>query len=171
MWHRDYRNFRETTVFLLIGLELFLKKRWRFSHSLLDFSFNTHCLWKQSKQRRKEPLPETFSIISPLDGSIFYFINFSLPQNSTCFKKHLAFNLLVISLHFIMIANVLFYKYFNYNSILCSIKMLFSLFTAVTWKRWCTWSTPISTTKSSWRKGRTEAMMRNWLLITAESAC
>ncbi|XP_051764172.1 ubiquitin carboxyl-terminal hydrolase 25 isoform X2 [Ctenopharyngodon idella] len=26
MWHRDYRNFRETTVFLLIGLELFLKK-------------------------------------------------------------------------------------------------------------------------------------------------
>lgn len=26
MWHQDYRNFRETTVFLLIGLELFLKK-------------------------------------------------------------------------------------------------------------------------------------------------
>ncbi|TRY93323.1 hypothetical protein DNTS_022921, partial [Danionella cerebrum] len=26
MWHRDYRLFRETTVFLLIGLELFLKK-------------------------------------------------------------------------------------------------------------------------------------------------
>nr|XP_055063880.1 ubiquitin carboxyl-terminal hydrolase 25 isoform X2 [Misgurnus anguillicaudatus] len=26
MWHQDYRNFRETTVFLLIGLEMFLKK-------------------------------------------------------------------------------------------------------------------------------------------------
>ncbi|XP_073730566.1 ubiquitin carboxyl-terminal hydrolase 25 isoform X5 [Misgurnus anguillicaudatus] len=25
-WHQDYRNFRETTVFLLIGLEMFLKK-------------------------------------------------------------------------------------------------------------------------------------------------
>ncbi|XP_038861416.1 ubiquitin carboxyl-terminal hydrolase 25 isoform X4 [Salvelinus namaycush] len=27
MWHQDYRNFRETTIFLMIGLELFQKKR------------------------------------------------------------------------------------------------------------------------------------------------
>nr|XP_046159795.1 ubiquitin carboxyl-terminal hydrolase 25-like isoform X8 [Oncorhynchus gorbuscha] len=26
MWHQDYRNFRETTIFLMIGLELFQKK-------------------------------------------------------------------------------------------------------------------------------------------------
>ncbi|XP_051971942.1 ubiquitin carboxyl-terminal hydrolase 25-like [Xyrauchen texanus] len=26
MWHQDYRNFRETTAFQLVGLELFLKK-------------------------------------------------------------------------------------------------------------------------------------------------
>ncbi|XP_056591832.1 ubiquitin carboxyl-terminal hydrolase 25 isoform X8 [Triplophysa dalaica] len=26
VWHQDYRNFRDTTVFLLFGLELFLKK-------------------------------------------------------------------------------------------------------------------------------------------------
>lgn len=26
-WHQDYRNFRETTIFLMIGLELFQKKR------------------------------------------------------------------------------------------------------------------------------------------------
>ncbi|XP_030648284.1 ubiquitin carboxyl-terminal hydrolase 25 isoform X2 [Chanos chanos] len=26
MWHQDYRTFRETTIFLMLGLELFLKK-------------------------------------------------------------------------------------------------------------------------------------------------
>lgn len=26
-WHQDYRNFRETTMFLMVGLEFFQKKR------------------------------------------------------------------------------------------------------------------------------------------------
>ncbi|NXM55289.1 UBP25 hydrolase, partial [Illadopsis cleaveri] len=28
-WHQDYRHFRETTMFLMVGLEFFQKKRWR----------------------------------------------------------------------------------------------------------------------------------------------
>ncbi|NXK91583.1 UBP25 hydrolase, partial [Formicarius rufipectus] len=35
-WHQDYRHFRETTVFLMVGLEFFQKKRF-LSHLLLLF--------------------------------------------------------------------------------------------------------------------------------------
>lgn len=28
MWHQDYRNFRETTIFMMTGLELFQKTKY-----------------------------------------------------------------------------------------------------------------------------------------------
>ncbi|NXF85603.1 UBP25 hydrolase, partial [Eubucco bourcierii] len=34
-WHQDYKNFRETTIFLMVGLEFFQKKRKRQSSSSL----------------------------------------------------------------------------------------------------------------------------------------
>ncbi|XP_051973178.1 ubiquitin carboxyl-terminal hydrolase 25 isoform X3 [Xyrauchen texanus] len=39
MWHQDYRNFRETTVFLLVGLELFLKKSYVEALMYLIYSY------------------------------------------------------------------------------------------------------------------------------------
>ncbi|NXR63077.1 UBP25 hydrolase, partial [Rhadina sibilatrix] len=38
-WHQDYRHFRETTMFLMVGLEFFQKKREKFCHSVLSASF------------------------------------------------------------------------------------------------------------------------------------
>uniref|UniRef100_A0A9J7ZRH9 Ubiquitin carboxyl-terminal hydrolase 25 n=1 Tax=Cyprinus carpio carpio TaxID=630221 RepID=A0A9J7ZRH9_CYPCA len=39
MWHQDYRKFRDTTVFLLIGLELFLKKSYVESLMYLIYAY------------------------------------------------------------------------------------------------------------------------------------
>ncbi|XP_052423022.1 ubiquitin carboxyl-terminal hydrolase 25 isoform X5 [Carassius gibelio] len=39
MWHQDYRKFRDTTVFLLIGLELFLKKSYVDSLMYLIYAY------------------------------------------------------------------------------------------------------------------------------------
>ncbi|XP_016112067.1 ubiquitin carboxyl-terminal hydrolase 25 isoform X6 [Sinocyclocheilus grahami] len=39
MWHQDYRKFRDTTVFLLIGLELFLKKSYVEALMYLIFAY------------------------------------------------------------------------------------------------------------------------------------
>ncbi|KAM6970393.1 ubiquitin carboxyl-terminal hydrolase 25 isoform 4-T4 [Aplochiton taeniatus] len=38
-WHQDYRNFRETTIFLMIGLELFQKKSYVESLMYLVYSY------------------------------------------------------------------------------------------------------------------------------------
>ncbi|KAF1652624.1 Ubiquitin carboxyl-terminal hydrolase 25, partial [Aptenodytes patagonicus] len=49
-WHQDYRNFRETTMFLMVGLEFFQKKS-----KLLHISFLSYMLpnKKGPKQNRK----------------------------------------------------------------------------------------------------------------------
>ncbi|NXQ64471.1 UBP25 hydrolase, partial [Anthoscopus minutus] len=48
-WHQDYRHFRETTMFLMVGLEFFQKKRSFSSCNCLFFpfppTFSTLCKW------------------------------------------------------------------------------------------------------------------------------
>ncbi|NWQ96710.1 UBP25 hydrolase, partial [Burhinus bistriatus] len=42
-WHQDYRNFRETTMFLMVGLEFFQKKRGLIVGIKLNF-FSVYCV-------------------------------------------------------------------------------------------------------------------------------
>ncbi|NXY67010.1 UBP25 hydrolase, partial [Glareola pratincola] len=43
-WHQDYRNFRETTMFLMVGLEFFQKKSTLHVHPYTSFSPTRRCL-------------------------------------------------------------------------------------------------------------------------------
>ncbi|KAK7120790.1 hypothetical protein R3I94_020695 [Phoxinus phoxinus] len=58
MWHQDYRNFRETTVFLLIGLELFLKKSYveALMYLIYAYQFNKELLVKGPYRGHDEDL-------------------------------------------------------------------------------------------------------------------
>nr|XP_023824252.1 ubiquitin carboxyl-terminal hydrolase 25 isoform X6 [Salvelinus alpinus] len=48
MWHQDYRNFRETTIFLMIGLELFQKKSFveALMYLIYSYQYNRELLVK-----------------------------------------------------------------------------------------------------------------------------
>ncbi|KAJ7996082.1 hypothetical protein DPEC_G00233380 [Dallia pectoralis] len=48
MWHQDYRNFRETTIFLTIGLELFQKKSFveALMYLIYSYQYNRELLVK-----------------------------------------------------------------------------------------------------------------------------
>ncbi|XP_077101397.1 ubiquitin carboxyl-terminal hydrolase 25-like isoform X2 [Siphateles boraxobius] len=58
MWHQDYRNFRETTVFLLIGLELFLKKSYveALMYLIYAYQYNKELLMKGPYRGHDEDL-------------------------------------------------------------------------------------------------------------------
>lgn len=58
MWHQDYRNFRETTVFLLIGLELFLKKSYveALMYLIYAYQYNKEILTKGPYRGHNEEL-------------------------------------------------------------------------------------------------------------------
>ncbi|XP_048036864.1 ubiquitin carboxyl-terminal hydrolase 25 isoform X1 [Megalobrama amblycephala] len=58
MWHQDYRNFRETTVFLLIGLELFLKKSYveALMYLIYAYQYNKELLAKGPYRGHDEEL-------------------------------------------------------------------------------------------------------------------
>ncbi|XP_051540744.1 ubiquitin carboxyl-terminal hydrolase 25 isoform X2 [Myxocyprinus asiaticus] len=58
MWHQDYRNFRETTVFLLIGLELFLKKSYMeaLMYLIYTYQYNKELLAKGPYRGHDEEL-------------------------------------------------------------------------------------------------------------------
>ncbi|XP_056100541.1 ubiquitin carboxyl-terminal hydrolase 25 isoform X6 [Rhinichthys klamathensis goyatoka] len=58
MWHQDYRNFRETTVFLLIGLELFLKKSYveALMYLIYAYQYNKELLVKGPYRGHDEEL-------------------------------------------------------------------------------------------------------------------
>ncbi|KAK9968562.1 hypothetical protein ABG768_002879 [Culter alburnus] len=58
MWHQDYRNFRETTVFLLIGLELFLKKSYveALMYLIYAYQYNKELLSKGPYRGHDEEL-------------------------------------------------------------------------------------------------------------------
>lgn len=53
MWHQDYRNFRETTVFMVTGLELFHKAKY-------DDTFPNYLL--MSNAGKHELSPPTVSV-------------------------------------------------------------------------------------------------------------
>ncbi|XP_045080230.1 ubiquitin carboxyl-terminal hydrolase 25-like isoform X2 [Coregonus clupeaformis] len=48
MWHQDYRNFRETTIFLMIGLELFQKRSFveALMYLIYSYQYNRELLVK-----------------------------------------------------------------------------------------------------------------------------
>ncbi|NXP43683.1 UBP25 hydrolase, partial [Heliornis fulica] len=52
-WHQDYRNFRETTMFLMVGLEFFQKKRYEKTQPLSSLAPHLHiqfiCFHQQSQ--------------------------------------------------------------------------------------------------------------------------
>ncbi|XP_051542413.1 ubiquitin carboxyl-terminal hydrolase 25-like isoform X3 [Myxocyprinus asiaticus] len=58
MWHQDYRNFRETTVFLLVGLELFLKKSYveALMYLIYAYQYNKELLAKGPYRGHDEEL-------------------------------------------------------------------------------------------------------------------
>ncbi|XP_076875342.1 ubiquitin carboxyl-terminal hydrolase 25 isoform X2 [Brachyhypopomus gauderio] len=58
MWHRDYRNFRETTVFLMIGLELFQKKSYveALMYLIYSYQYNKELLTKGPYRGHDEEL-------------------------------------------------------------------------------------------------------------------
>uniref|UniRef100_A0A673N9B1 Ubiquitin carboxyl-terminal hydrolase 25 n=1 Tax=Sinocyclocheilus rhinocerous TaxID=307959 RepID=A0A673N9B1_9TELE len=58
VWHQDYRKFRDTTVFLLIGLELFLKKSYVESlmYLIYAYQYNKELLAKGPYRGHNEEL-------------------------------------------------------------------------------------------------------------------
>ncbi|XP_035391166.1 ubiquitin carboxyl-terminal hydrolase 25 isoform X6 [Electrophorus electricus] len=58
MWHQDYRNFRETTVFLMIGLELFQKKSYveALMYLIYSYQYNKELLAKGPYRGHDEEL-------------------------------------------------------------------------------------------------------------------
>uniref|UniRef100_A0A673L0F0 Ubiquitin carboxyl-terminal hydrolase 25 n=1 Tax=Sinocyclocheilus rhinocerous TaxID=307959 RepID=A0A673L0F0_9TELE len=58
MWHQDYRKFRGTTVFLLIGLELFLKKSYveALMYLIFAYQYNKELLAKGPYRGHDEEL-------------------------------------------------------------------------------------------------------------------
>uniref|UniRef100_A0A671LJG0 ubiquitinyl hydrolase 1 n=1 Tax=Sinocyclocheilus anshuiensis TaxID=1608454 RepID=A0A671LJG0_9TELE len=58
MWHQDYRKFRDTTVFLLIGLELFLKKSYveALMYLIFAYQYNKELLAKGPYRGHDEEL-------------------------------------------------------------------------------------------------------------------
>uniref|UniRef100_A0AAR2KRD9 Ubiquitin carboxyl-terminal hydrolase n=1 Tax=Pygocentrus nattereri TaxID=42514 RepID=A0AAR2KRD9_PYGNA len=58
MWHQDYRNFRETTIFLMIGLELFLKKSYveALMYLIYAYQYNKELLSKGPYRGHDEEL-------------------------------------------------------------------------------------------------------------------
>ncbi|XP_029925180.1 ubiquitin carboxyl-terminal hydrolase 25 isoform X4 [Myripristis murdjan] len=48
MWHQDYRNFRETTIFMMIGLELFQKRNYveALMYLIYSYQYNRELLAK-----------------------------------------------------------------------------------------------------------------------------
>ncbi|XP_058646201.1 ubiquitin carboxyl-terminal hydrolase 25 isoform X2 [Onychostoma macrolepis] len=58
IWHQDYRKFRDTTVFLLIGLELFLKKSYVESlmYLIYAYQYNKELLLKGPYRGHDEEL-------------------------------------------------------------------------------------------------------------------
>ncbi|XP_026799629.3 ubiquitin carboxyl-terminal hydrolase 25 isoform X3 [Pangasianodon hypophthalmus] len=58
MWHQDYRNFRETTIFLMIGLELFQKKSYveALMYLVYSYQYNKELLSKGPYRGHDEEL-------------------------------------------------------------------------------------------------------------------
>ncbi|XP_053501184.1 ubiquitin carboxyl-terminal hydrolase 25 isoform X2 [Ictalurus furcatus] len=58
MWHQDYRNFRETTIFLMIGLEMFQKKSYveALMYLVYSYQYNKELLSKGPYRGHDEEL-------------------------------------------------------------------------------------------------------------------
>ncbi|XP_060764527.1 ubiquitin carboxyl-terminal hydrolase 25 isoform X2 [Neoarius graeffei] len=58
IWHQDYRNFRETTIFLMIGLELFQKKSYveALMYLVYSYQYNKELLSKGPYRGHDEEL-------------------------------------------------------------------------------------------------------------------
>uniref|UniRef100_W5LXU8 Ubiquitin carboxyl-terminal hydrolase 25 n=1 Tax=Lepisosteus oculatus TaxID=7918 RepID=W5LXU8_LEPOC len=58
MWHQDYRNFRETTIYLMIGLELFQKKCYveALMYLIYSYQYNKELLSKGPYRGHDEEL-------------------------------------------------------------------------------------------------------------------
>ncbi|NXM27784.1 UBP25 hydrolase, partial [Oxyruncus cristatus] len=62
-WHQDYRHFRETTMFLMVGLEFFQKKS-VFTNSLLDIIYCDRAVGEGMKHRFLLCAEQQFSGVS-----------------------------------------------------------------------------------------------------------
>ncbi|NXQ66188.1 UBP25 hydrolase, partial [Quiscalus mexicanus] len=67
-WHQDYRHFRETTIFLMVGLEFFQKKSFRFpkvSEIYRDSHLREQRYHPYAGNKTKLLIPVTSGVISP----------------------------------------------------------------------------------------------------------